>query len=191
MGRSWQAAAGDAVLLSVRLEPKIGARRLPLVSLAAGVALSKVAGQGFGLKWPNDLLDGAGRKVAGVLCEAEIAGDRVAWVVVGVGLNVHGAPAIEGAGHLADTRTRAELAVRLVSAIRAQVARVATDPASLLDDWRRMSVTLGAEVRVAGMAGTAVDLAPDGGLVLELADGRRHIVRAGDVEMISIGEEHP
>jgi BirA family biotin operon repressor/biotin-[acetyl-CoA-carboxylase] ligase len=39
------------------------------------------------IKWPNDLL-ARDRKLVGILCEARWHGDRPAWVVVGVGVNL-------------------------------------------------------------------------------------------------------
>ena len=43
------------------------------------------------LKWPNDVLV-RGRKLAGVLPEAKLAGDRALYVVVGIGVNLRQAP---------------------------------------------------------------------------------------------------
>jgi BirA family biotin operon repressor/biotin-[acetyl-CoA-carboxylase] ligase len=40
------------------------------------------------VKEPNDIL-ARGRKLCGVLCTSHIVGDRVAWVLCGVGLNTH------------------------------------------------------------------------------------------------------
>src|SRR6186997_3342743 len=40
-----------------------------------------------GLKWPNDLELG-GRKAAGLLAEAQLEGDRLAAVLLGMGVNV-------------------------------------------------------------------------------------------------------
>ena len=39
------------------------------------------------LKWPNDLLLG-GEKLGGILSEARWQGDKLSWIVVGIGLNV-------------------------------------------------------------------------------------------------------
>ena len=44
----------------------------------------------FSLKWPNDVLAGR-HKLAGILLEAEVVGDRLA-VVIGIGTNVVAAP---------------------------------------------------------------------------------------------------
>src|SRR6185503_7136697 len=66
--------------------------RIPLVTLTAGLAVvdavvPRVATRRVGLKWPNDVyVDG--RKVAGILSEAQVINGRAAWIVVGIGINV-------------------------------------------------------------------------------------------------------
>ncbi len=62
-----------------------------VVALAAAEAAESVAHVRLGIKWPNDLLGADGRKVAGVLAEADLAvgdptgRDGVAAIVVGIG----------------------------------------------------------------------------------------------------------
>lgn len=87
LGRTWHAAAGSSVLVSVLLRPAVAAPRLPELSLVAGgavaEAIAEVTGVDPAIKFPNDvLLDG--RKVAGIL--AESSNGRV---VLGVGVNVN------------------------------------------------------------------------------------------------------
>ena len=87
LGRTWQAAAGSSVLVSVVLRPEVEAPRLPELSLVAGgavaEAIAEVSGVDPAIKFPNDvLLDG--RKVAGILAESSDG-----RVVLGVGVNVN------------------------------------------------------------------------------------------------------
>jgi BirA family biotin operon repressor/biotin-[acetyl-CoA-carboxylase] ligase len=100
--RSWIASRGN--LASSNLEvmsvtPAVAATLGFAAGLALESALRKVSveaamragGLCFSLKWPNDVLAG-GRKLAGILLEAEaVAGNRLA-VVVGIGTNVVSAP---------------------------------------------------------------------------------------------------
>ena len=96
-GRSWEAPAGTALLVSVLLRPSLPAAELHLVTaavaLAARDACSAAAGVDPAIKWPNDLLV-ADAKLAGIL--AESSGGAV---VVGMGMNVTSHP--EGATSLA------------------------------------------------------------------------------------------
>lgn len=96
MGRRWVAPAGSSLLLSMILRPRLAATESARVTMACGLAvveaIEQIAGIQAGLKWPNDVLIG-GRKVAGILTEMASAGAVVEYLVVGVGINVHGDPA--------------------------------------------------------------------------------------------------
>ncbi|MFD1731271.1 hypothetical protein ACFSC4_09710 [Deinococcus malanensis] len=48
--------------------------------------------QDRGLKWPNDLLTSDGRKLAGILLEADLRGEEARRAVLGIGVNVGSAP---------------------------------------------------------------------------------------------------
>jgi BirA family transcriptional regulator, biotin operon repressor / biotin---[acetyl-CoA-carboxylase] ligase len=86
LGRTWEAPAGKAVLLSILLRPP-GERKVPELSLVAGIAvadaLERTVGLTVQLKWPNDVMLRR-RKVAGCLAEV-----RDGVVVLGIGLNVN------------------------------------------------------------------------------------------------------
>ena len=88
----WRSPAGEGLYVSVLLRPPMPARRLPLLPLAAGLAaadaIRAASGLTVDLRWPNDLLIGS-RKVGGILVESKTAAGRVAFAVVGVGINVH------------------------------------------------------------------------------------------------------
>lgn len=64
---------------------------LALLSIASGVAacdmLRNWTGREFALKWPNDIL-AEGKKIAGILCETMVKGERVACLA-GIGINVN------------------------------------------------------------------------------------------------------
>ncbi len=98
-GREWLAPTGAALLLSVGFRPERMAamhawRLAATVSLAMRDAAEETAGLAdgtLGLKWPNDIVadgpHGSLLKVAGVLGESVLDGDRVESAVVGIGIN--------------------------------------------------------------------------------------------------------
>ena len=96
MQRQWQSEAGG-LYFSMVLRPDLPSRVCPVINLA--VALDLVAtlagccGIAARVKWPNDLLVD-GRKIAGILSQMEIEGDQVAFVNVGIGLNLNNQPEI-------------------------------------------------------------------------------------------------
>jgi BirA family biotin operon repressor/biotin-[acetyl-CoA-carboxylase] ligase len=94
-GRSdhkWHSAAGQGLYVSILLRPNTPATALPMLPLIAGLAaasaIKEVSGLTVDLRWPNDLLIGP-RKTGGILVEARTEADKVAYAVVGIGINVH------------------------------------------------------------------------------------------------------
>ena len=102
-GRTWLSPRGENLLFSVLLRLRCAPARVPPVSLACGLAVRDAVARALGaraadtdvvVKWPNDVLvrsprDGVLRKVAGILVESGIAGAKVEYVAVGIGINVH------------------------------------------------------------------------------------------------------
>jgi BirA family transcriptional regulator, biotin operon repressor / biotin---[acetyl-CoA-carboxylase] ligase len=94
LDRTWESGYGG-IWMSLLLRPRIAPARVPPLALVAALTLSQtcesLTGVRLKLKWPNDLVILEGRqwkKVAGILAEMFGEVDRVAWIVVGVGLNV-------------------------------------------------------------------------------------------------------
>jgi len=92
-GKSWSAADGQNIILSVLLSPS------PLVSacsfyLSAAVALATYdffkdfAGEETKIKWPNDIY-WRDRKAAGILIENNMRGNTWQWAVAGMGVNIN------------------------------------------------------------------------------------------------------
>lgn len=94
-GRSWQSGFAEGVLLSVAMPVPCPAAQLGGLSLACGVevaqALQSAGAKGVQLKWPNDLLL-EGKKLGGILIELSGEAEGPCDVIVGVGINVAGAP---------------------------------------------------------------------------------------------------
>ena len=196
LDRRWESPPGANLLASVLLRPSCGAQDLHLctgaMALSALDACLEVAGIEAVLKWPNDLLAG-GRKLAGVLAEVEFAGEAVAAVVIGIGLNV-GWPGPEGAmgtslDQLRDGAPplqRQTLLEQLLAALAARRPMLddATGRGALAAEVRARCATVGQHVRVAladgELTGLATSIDDDGQLVVETEHGLRRIA-AGDV----------
>ncbi|MFC4426662.1 biotin--[acetyl-CoA-carboxylase] ligase [Deinococcus navajonensis] len=187
-GRSWQTTGGTLVFsVLLRCGPRGQPLTLPelaLLPLAAGVAVWQAAGVG-GLKWPNDLLSPDGRKLAGILLEADLRGEEARRAVLGIGINVGAAP--DGAAHLHEFRpelTRAELLSDLLRELRRWLSAT---PDEILAGWRAASLTLGRRVRLqtptGPLDGIATDLDAHGSLLVSTPEGLR-TVSAGDVQLI-------
>jgi BirA family biotin operon repressor/biotin-[acetyl-CoA-carboxylase] ligase len=198
----WTSPPGN-LYMSVLLRPALPPARLTLVPLACGLGVADaLAGLGVEvrLKWPNDVL-AAGRKLAGLLCEATNDAGASA-VVVGIGVNVAADPA-RSAPELATSATwlgrelgTAPALDSVAAAVLAELPRrleqlEAGAEATLLDAWRERSVPWWGqlvEVRSGGetLRGRPLGLERTGALVLETDDGRRLSLMSGEARELRL-----
>lgn len=173
LGRPWQSPAGN--LYFSLLLPEVD----PLLPFRAGLALSDAAGVGS-LKWPNDLLAPDGQKIAGILVEREKS-----RVILGVGINVERGP-IPGSAALAEFRPvhRAQLLADFLWHLEQWLWVNAND---VLLAWKARNITIGRRVAVQlgtqVFEGEALDLGPQGELILRTSAGLRKI-QAGEVGLL-------
>ncbi len=188
-GRGWDSQSGSSLTFSLLLRPKLALAALPLLPLAGGLAVCEASGMG-GLKWPNDLLAADGRKMAGVLLEAQIMGEEAAYVVLGIGINVHkpapsGAAALEEFGRV----SRVELLARILEKFEMRYRQLQQDSQTVLEAYRAYSYTIGREVGITTpeglVQGRAVGIGPDGSLQVRLANKAKiRSISAGDVHLV-------
>ncbi len=97
-GRSWVSPPGNlyaSLLLRPSCPPEEAAQLGFVTALAVADALEEMAPglPPIACKWPNDVLVG-GRKIAGILLESEIGADQnLAFLIIGLGVNLVFAPA--------------------------------------------------------------------------------------------------
>ena len=203
-GRSWHSMPGAALTFSLLWRFQQGAGYLSGLSLAVGVAVSRVlAALGVGeagLKWPNDVL-WRGRKLAGVLIEMQ--GDMLgpSAAVIGIGLNCR----LPGALRDRIDQPVADLAAacdgapdrnRVLALLLIELARVLDEFghsgfAPLRDEWQRRHVYHGKAVKIAlpdgsEVSGTADGVADDGTFLITTNTGQRRF-HSGDVSVRAEG----
>ena len=192
--RSWQTPARAGLTVSFLVRPATPVSTWGWVPLLAGLALRHAVPETFSsLKWPNDLLNPDGRKLAGIL--AQTTGEAV---VIGIGLNVTttaeelpvetaSSMLLSGAANLDRTRLLIDLAQGLDHRLAQwQDVNGDAEACGLAADYAQACVTLGREVRVSLLDGSVVDgraaeIAPDGRLRVDVG-GELITIGAGDVE---------
>ena len=196
-GRVWDTPYGT-LAFSVLLREALTLPELARMPLAAGVALyaaCSALGVPCGLKWPNDLLTptgapptgapGGGRKLAGILLEADLRGEEARRAVLGIGLNVGAAP--EGAASLRESVPGLSRAAVLAEVLFELEHWLAQPAPAVLAAWKAASLTLVQPVRVVTARGTvegvARDLDEQGNLLVETTAGLE-TVSAGDVQLV-------
>lgn len=186
-GRAWHSPAGVNLMMSVGFHPRIAAHDAWQLAAAAALAVRRACHPWaeLTLKWPNDLLASDGRKVAGLLLETAIDGDRVGEAVIGIGINVNW-PRTEMPEEIAPNASslmevsgvpidRRALLRRLLDALDVELAAIEAGlspvqryrDASALDG-RWVEVMVGDERRRGRVAG----IGDDGALLLDTPGGR-------------------
>ncbi|MBI3696216.1 MAG: biotin--[acetyl-CoA-carboxylase] ligase [Acidobacteria bacterium] len=92
LGRSWHSEPEAGLYFSLILRPPLEAAQVSVVTLAlglaAGRAIHRVTSRPCDLRWPNDVLLGE-RKCCGILTELAAEGERVRYILAGIGVNVN------------------------------------------------------------------------------------------------------
>jgi BirA family biotin operon repressor/biotin-[acetyl-CoA-carboxylase] ligase len=199
MGRTWVSPPGGNIYLSVLLRPSLNARDAPVLTILAAVACCRALKDSTDLpieiKWPNDLMI-SDKKVGGILTETKSMGGMILYAVLGIGINVnldadHFPPEIRTIATSLRNETAQEFSRTIL------IANVLNELDSwytlftergkqpLLDEWRRLSSTLGRPVEVTVgkevVEGVAEDINGEGMLVLRLPSGTTTVISAGDV----------
>jgi BirA family biotin operon repressor/biotin-[acetyl-CoA-carboxylase] ligase len=188
--REWLSDKGGlyfTMVLRPDLPPVLSFRVSFLASLTLARILNEMFGVDVRVKWPNDLLVDE-RKISGMLSELEAEADRVAFINVGVGVNVNNDPsAIEPAAIslkaiLGRKVSKKDILARYLDAFEQQMQTAALD--RVIEKWKAYTVTLNREVRVVTnrevFTGKAVDVDDSGALVLKCADGSLQKILYGD-----------
>jgi BirA family transcriptional regulator, biotin operon repressor / biotin---[acetyl-CoA-carboxylase] ligase len=208
-GRVWISERDAGLYFSVVLRPKIESRFLPLITLAAAVAVHDTLEETYRLeadiKWANDVHAG-GRKISGILAETTETSKGLA-VVVGIGINLKSS---NFPPEIADTATSVEAetgrAVILDELLEALTGFLDYHYEILQDgdggaekirrEWtRRSSYAFGKSVRVTleneTIFGTTQGIEENGALRVVTENGAVKIIQAGDVEMLRPAAEKP
>lgn len=180
-GRSWTAAPGEALLLSIVVRGLDHRHALlPMVAaLAACEAAEAVADVRCEIKWPNDVWVDR-RKLSGILVEARPAAD---WAVVGIGLNTG---VREFPEELREIATSLELATperALVPLLDSFERWESSAEPAVLAAWRERDALAGSHIRWQAGEGTAHGVDETGSLRVETADGELLVLGAGEVHL--------
>ncbi|MBN1978778.1 MAG: biotin--[acetyl-CoA-carboxylase] ligase [Anaerolineae bacterium] len=201
LGRRWLAPANTCILCSILFRPKLAPtqtqRLTMLCALAAVDAIEKTAGLHVWLKWPNDLVvqSQGWKKLGGILTETGIAGEQVAFAIVGIGINVNverqALPALDpnATSILAESGQLTERAALLATLLAGVEQRYAALQAgeNPHQEWASRLATLGLQVEASTaqetLTGMAESVDEDGALLLRAPDGTLHRLVVGDVTL--------
>ncbi len=209
--RRWLAPPNQALLATLILKAPHLPANMAFLPMIAGIAAVRAIAwlvpdltDDLGLKWPNDVVIGAdlasARKTGGILIESSFLRDQVDFALVGIGINVNQDAAtlpVVPADAPPPTSLRVvvgrtiDRTALLIALCRAWEELVSPDasPHDIYHEWRNLLLTLGQPVTAhlyadhgtTKVTGRAVDVTPDGELVVVDDAGISHVLDAGDV----------
>ncbi len=198
LGRSWFSPRGG-IWLSIILYPPLPPSYIPRITLMTAVVVVKALRECTSIepqiKWPNDIFIKE-EKLGGILTEMNAELDIINWVIVGVGLNVN----IDYQDFPEELRDKStslkEVLGRKISRVKLgqvllqkfekyyeQLKRKEFLP--ILEEWKAYSSTLGKDITLDTgekiIQGRAVDISPEGALLLRKEDGELVQIISGTI----------
>lgn len=210
LGRRFFSPGGLNLYTSIVLRPRIDTAEAPTLILAAGVAVAEAVAATLDdagaveIKWPNDVLVG-GLKTSGILMELGAEATRVAFLVLGIGVNLNvprehfpeefRALATSLGAHAGRPIDRVAFAQRLYHGLEEVLdAHAAHGFAAIRPRFEARFRMKGRPIRVRDLdgretAGRCAGIDEDGALLLSDPEGGLERVVAGDVTVVKEREE--
>lgn len=188
--RVWRSAEGGlyfTIVLRLDLPPVLAHRANFAASLVLARTLQGLYGVPAKVKWPNDILV-ADRKLCGMLSEMEAEGDMVAFINIGIGINVNHDPSADEpmatslAALLGRPVSRRDLLARFLEGIESRLQK--PELSDVIAEWKTQTATIGRRVRIVTTRetreGVARDVDENGALILEESGGALRRIIYGD-----------
>jgi BirA family transcriptional regulator, biotin operon repressor / biotin---[acetyl-CoA-carboxylase] ligase len=191
-GRTWHTPPNVALALSVILRPN--QQYLSRINLVGALAIydlaTYVGATQVGIKWPNDVQIN-GRKVSGILPEVIWDGHELVGVVLGMGVNVRvdfsetelKDKAVSLEMIVNKKMNRVDLLDYLLKRIDMWYQRIASE--ALFMTWKSRLNMLGTRVVIEDLEGLAVNVEPDGALLVQDDFDVMQRVLAGDIFVVN------
>lgn len=91
LDRRWISPAGG-LWMSIIMKRALTTKRTPIIqflsALSVGESIFEMTGLQCRYKWPNDILV-QGKKICGILLEADFIGNKIKTVIIGIGVNAN------------------------------------------------------------------------------------------------------
>ncbi len=197
-GKAWESPEGG-IWLSMIIQPNVDYSKLPLITIATGVAVAKAIERtgikNAEIKWPNDIMI-HDKKVCGILTEAVTQFNTIENVIIGVGIDANidikdfPEELQNGTTTIADELGRKEDENTLIRYFLEEFEKIAEQFThegyeDILKEWRKRSYSIGKIVEVRepfnkNYDAYVVGIGKEGALIVEKIDGTLEKVISGE-----------
>ena len=202
LGRTFLSPGGVGVYLSALIRPDCAPAELMHLTCAVAVAMCIAVEKAFGfrpgIKWTNDLVVG-NKKLGGILTELGLnpKTGRVDYAILGIGINCNQTEADFDMSirHMATSARiirgreadRNRLIAEMVSALSMMDRILFSHRFDLMQRYKSDCITLGRAVSILRgdevRHAIALDIDPEGGLIVRYDNGERGTVTSGEVSV--------
>lgn len=207
LGREWISPMGKGIWMTIMLKPRIKPEQAAQITLIAAFAVAKgiknICNIDTMIKWPNDVVVN-GKKVCGILTEMGAEIDRINYLIVGIGinantdeldflnsgLNVATSLKIQKGEEINRKLLISDIIKKFEELYMSFILRESIE--HIINDYKKVSATLGKEVRLltreGEFRGIALDINNRGYLIVQMDNGEIKEISSGEVSVRGIYE---
>ena len=202
LGREWKSSIGKGIWMTIMLKPRVKPEKAAQLTLMTAYAVNKsirnICGLESYIKWPNDIVIN-GKKACGILTEMGAEIDRINYLLVGIGINANTEPEIFAKmdlNHATSLKIEKDESIDrklLVVDILKNFEDLYYDFVksgsirNIIEDYKKVSATLGKEVKLLTRSeelfGLAIDMTCQGELMVLMDSGEMKKVSSGEVSI--------
>ena len=196
-GRTWVSRKGENLYFSMLLKPDFAPEKASMLTLVMALAVAQGMETVYAcrpqIKWPNDLMLSS-KKVCGILTKLITENGKINFALIGIGINVLNdekdfpddikniATSLKiESGKIFDRKMLAE---KIVASLDEAFIMKKFSEHEAVEELKKRSCVLNKKVFIKSEMCEyfAVDISPDGGLVVE-DNGERKVIHSGEIEL--------
>lgn len=191
MGKSFYSPENRGLYFSYVINPNLELQLIPLITIAAALAINQALPLTSKIKWLNDIFI-KDKKVAGILVEGdlELQTGRFNKIIVGVGINLFAGDTpsdlekILGAlGDFYDGPIdKHQILIDFIKAFDKRLKDIHIDKDMLISDYRKLCMTLNQKIIYQDKVYKALDVNSMGHLVVEDESKTQSIISSGEIQ---------
>ena len=190
MGKSFYSPDNKGLYFSYVIQPNLELEMVPLVTIAAALAIHSALPINTDIKWLNDILIN-NKKVAGILVEGdiELQTRKFNKIIVGVGINLFNSIVPQELKNIItnlESNTdkiidKHKILIEFIHELNKRVLEITSNKEKLIEDYRKQCVTLNKELVFEDTVYTAIDINEHGHLIVKDKLGNKKTIQAGEI----------
>lgn len=190
MGKSFYSPENKGLYFSYVIQPSLELEMVPLITIAAALAIHSALPIKTDIKWLNDILIN-NKKVAGILVEGDIELQTRSFnkIIVGVGINLFNSSIPQ---ELEDIMTSLEsntdkiidkhkILISFIQEFDKRVLEITSNKEKLIEDYREKCITLNKELVFEDTVYSAIKINEHGHLIVKDETGNLKTIQAGEI----------